>query len=68
MVWLMQERDIGIEEARAKLGPLVDDAAVDGVVSYLTRRGRRHAAIVPLDRVIRADEGVDAEPGHRSNP
>lgn len=44
-------REIGVEEARKHLGDFVDDAAVDGTVTYLTRRGRRYAAIVPLSRI-----------------
>lgn len=47
----MSDRETGVEEARKVLGKLVDNAALDGMVTYLTRRGRRHAAIVPLDRV-----------------
>jgi prevent-host-death family protein len=42
---------MGVEQARPKLGALVDDAAVDGKVTYLTKNGRRFAALVPLDRV-----------------
>jgi hypothetical protein len=45
------DRETGIEEARKVLGPLADDAALDGTITYLTRRGRRFAAIVPLDRI-----------------
>lgn len=47
----MSDRETGVEEARKILGKLVDDAALDGTVTYLTHRGRRHAAIVPLDRI-----------------
>jgi prevent-host-death family protein len=47
----VSEPEIGVEEARKKLGDLVDDAALDGAVTYLTRRGRRYAAIVPADGV-----------------
>jgi antitoxin (DNA-binding transcriptional repressor) of toxin-antitoxin stability system len=47
----VSEKEIGVEEARKTLGNLVDDAAIEGAVTYLTRRGRRYAAIVPLDRI-----------------
>jgi antitoxin (DNA-binding transcriptional repressor) of toxin-antitoxin stability system len=47
----VSEKEIGVEEARKTLGSLVDDAALEGAVTYLTRRGRRYAAIVPLDRI-----------------
>lgn len=52
---------MGVEQARAKLGPLVDDAAIEGTVTYLTKHGRRYAAIVPLNR-ISADVGRGADP------
>jgi prevent-host-death family protein len=39
--------EIGIEAARAKLGDLAD-AALQGQTTYLTRRGRRVAAITPV--------------------
>ncbi|HEY3683494.1 MAG TPA: hypothetical protein VGL93_10665 [Streptosporangiaceae bacterium] len=42
------EREISIDKARPELGRLVDDAAIDGTITYLTRRGRRFAALVPL--------------------
>jgi hypothetical protein len=47
----MSENEIGVEAARGKLGDLVDSAALDGTVTYLTRRGRRYAAITPLHLV-----------------
>jgi antitoxin (DNA-binding transcriptional repressor) of toxin-antitoxin stability system len=47
----MSEREIGVEQARGILGNLVDDAALEGTTTYLTRRGRRYAAIVPLSSV-----------------
>lgn len=42
-------REVGIREARENLAELVNEAAVRGVIIYLTNRGRRVAAIVPLD-------------------
>lgn len=47
----MDEREIGVEEARKVLGTLSDAAAFEGRITYLTRRGRRHSAIVPLSRI-----------------
>jgi prevent-host-death family protein len=41
-------REVGIREARAILGDLVHEAAVNGHIAYLTNRGRRVAAVVPL--------------------
>lgn len=41
-------REVGLREARTGLADLVTDAAVRGVITYLTNRGRRVAAIVPV--------------------
>jgi hypothetical protein len=57
----VNDRELGVEEARKVLGNLVDDAGLDGTVTYLTRRGRRFAAIVPLTLVTEA-----AAPGQPS--
>lgn len=40
--------EVPVSEARPRLAELVDDAA-QGQVVYLTRHGRRVAAIVPAD-------------------
>ncbi|MEV5338359.1 type II toxin-antitoxin system prevent-host-death family antitoxin [Streptomyces sp. NPDC052676] len=42
------DREQGIEAARGKLGELVNRAAYLGEVTYLTRNGRRVAAVVPV--------------------
>lgn len=42
--------EIGIEQARKTLGDLLDRAYHHGVTTFLTRNGRRVAAIVPADR------------------
>lgn len=44
--------EVGIREARAVLGDLAHDAVMRGTVVYLTNRGRRVAALVPLNRVV----------------
>lgn len=43
--------EIGIEQARKTLGELVDRARLAGEITYITRHGKRAAAIVPVDRV-----------------
>lgn len=43
--------EIGLREARAQLGPLANRAELAREITYLTRNGRRVAAIVPLDRI-----------------
>ncbi|MEW2393089.1 hypothetical protein AB0933_32485 [Streptomyces venezuelae] len=44
----MKENELGIEEVRAQVGDLVDDAHYEGTVTHITRRGRRLASIVPV--------------------
>lgn len=41
------DREIGIEEARAKLGDLVRDATDYGIATAITRHGKRAAMLVP---------------------
>ncbi|MET7370315.1 hypothetical protein ABZS61_31500 [Streptomyces sp. NPDC005566] len=43
----MPENELGIEEVRAQLGDLVDDAHYEGHITRITRRGRHVASIVP---------------------
>jgi prevent-host-death family protein len=44
--------EIGIEQARQTLGDLVNQALYAGQVTYITRRGKRVAAVVPLERIM----------------
>jgi antitoxin (DNA-binding transcriptional repressor) of toxin-antitoxin stability system len=39
---------VPLEQARAKLGKLADEAHNDGKISYLTRHGKAIAAVVPV--------------------
>lgn len=48
--------DIGIEQARKNLGDLANRAQLAGDIAYLTRNGKRIAAIVPLERVMPVTE------------
>ena len=54
----MDERRIGIEQARSKLGDLATDAYIDGVVTILTSHRIDVAAIVPL-RMIPEDPPLE---------
>ncbi|MCW2901751.1 MAG: hypothetical protein JWO67_4016 [Streptosporangiaceae bacterium] len=47
----MSSEEMGIEPARKVLGPIADRARYAGQVTYLTRNGRRIAAVVPLNRI-----------------
>lgn len=40
--------EIGIRELRASLSDVVNETAVRGRITYVTSRGRRVAAIVPV--------------------
>lgn len=40
--------EIGIRELRASLSDVVNETAVRGRITYVTSRGRRIAAIVPV--------------------
>jgi antitoxin (DNA-binding transcriptional repressor) of toxin-antitoxin stability system len=56
----MFTQEVGLREARDGLADLVSQAAVRGVTTYLTNRGRRVAAIVPVP-VAEAAEQADQE-------
>jgi hypothetical protein len=54
-------RDTGIEQARKTLGEIANRAEFAREITFLTRNGRRIAAVVPLDRISDlAPEAVDA--------
>lgn len=52
-------REVGLREARAELADLVTAAAVRGTITYLTNRGRRVAAVVPVPVAEAAERAVD---------
>jgi prevent-host-death family protein len=52
--------DLAITEARDSLADVVNEAAYAGRVRYLTRRGRRLAAIVPAEDAERLERAEDA--------
>lgn len=43
--------EIAVSDARARLAAVVDDARVGGEPIYLTRRGRRVAAVIDADQL-----------------
>lgn len=47
---VVSENEIGLREARAKIGELVNQAEYHGTTTYITRHGRRVAAIVPAQK------------------
>lgn len=58
----MAENELGIEDVRAQLGDLVDDAHYEGTITHITRRGRRLASLVPagVKATSLPDEAIDA--------
>lgn len=58
--------EIGIRELRASLSDVVNETAVYGRVTYVTSRGRRVAAIVPVPDA----EAIEAkrQPGEGDSP
>lgn len=47
----VSENEIGLREGRARIGELVNRAQYAGETTYITRHGRRVAAIVPINRI-----------------
>jgi antitoxin Phd len=52
--------ELGITDARDRLAEIVNEAAYTGSVTYITRRGRRLAAIVPAVDAERLERAEDA--------
>lgn len=52
--------DLGITEARDNLADIINKAAYTGSVTYISRRGRRLAAIVSAEDAERLERGEDA--------
>jgi antitoxin Phd len=51
--------DLGITDARDRLAEVVNEAAYTGTVTYISRRGRRLAAIVPAEDAERLEDAED---------
>lgn len=54
--------EIGIRELRASLSDVVNETAVRGRITYVTSRGRRVAAIVPVPDAERIEEDKTRSP------
>ena len=57
---LPDDGELGITDARDRLAEIVNEAAYAGSVTYITRRGRRLAAIVPAVDAERLERAEDA--------
>ena len=53
-----QSNELSVAEARRTLADVLNDASVRGRITYITSRGRRVAAVVPLP-VAEAAESDD---------
>ncbi|WP_245714509.1 type II toxin-antitoxin system prevent-host-death family antitoxin [Micromonospora inyonensis] len=54
-------RDLSISDARDHLADVVSRAAYAGRITYVTRRGQRMAAIVPVEVAEAIERAEDAE-------
>lgn len=57
-------KDLTVSEARAELGPVTSRAEYGGEITYLTKHGRRAAAIVPAaaaELLEQIEDLVDAD-------
>ena len=59
--------EVAITEARDRLAEVVNEAAYTGRVTYLTRRGRRLAAIVPVETAEAAERWEDEQLGRMAD-
>lgn len=59
--------DLPITDARDRLADVVNEAAYAGQVTYLTRRGRRVAAVVPAEVVEAAERWEDEQLGRMAD-
>lgn len=55
--------EVSITDARDRLADVVNEAAYTGQVTYLTRRGRRLAAIVSVEAAEAAERWEDEQLG-----
>ncbi|WP_308440999.1 type II toxin-antitoxin system prevent-host-death family antitoxin [Microbispora rosea] len=58
----MESEEMSVADARRLFADVLNDAAVRGRITYITNRGRRVAAIVPVP-VAEAAELVQGELG-----
>lgn len=60
--WVSENaQDVPITDARDRLADVVNQAAYSGQVTYLTRRGRRLAAIVSVETAEAAERWEDEQ-------
>jgi prevent-host-death family protein len=55
--------EMGVKELRANLADVLNDAAVRGRITYVTSRGRRVAAVVPVTDAEAIEAHRESESG-----
>ena len=58
--------EMGVKELRANLADVLNDAAVRGRITYITSRGRRVAAVVPVTIAEAADARSTDDPADQT--
>ncbi|MBB4777089.1 MULTISPECIES: type II toxin-antitoxin system prevent-host-death family antitoxin [Actinomadura] len=56
----MESEEMSVADARRQFADVLNDAAVRGRITYITNRGRRIAAVVPVPIAETADQDHDA--------
>jgi prevent-host-death family protein len=59
--------ELPITDARDRLADVVNEAAYGGQITYLTRRGRRLAAIVSVEAAEAAEQWEDEQLGRMAD-
>jgi len=60
-------RDLPVTDVRDRLADVINEAAYGGQVTYLTRHGRRLAAIVPVETADAAERWEDEQLGRMAD-
>ncbi|MBB4778092.1 type II toxin-antitoxin system prevent-host-death family antitoxin [Actinomadura welshii] len=55
----MESEEMSVADARRQFADVLNDAAVRGRITYITNRGRRIAAVVPVPIAETADQDHD---------
>lgn len=55
----MESEEMSVAEARSQFADVLNEAAVRGRITYITNRGRRYAAVVPVQVAETAEQAQD---------
>lgn len=59
--------ELPVSDVRGRLADIVNEAAYGGQITYLTRHGRRLAAIVPVEAAEAAERWEDEQLGRMAD-